>query len=46
MTRTDKLVFIGSFFILMNWGVRLCQLLLTADTVIANGSVKMLPVGF
>ena len=28
MSSTDKIIFVGSFFILMNWGVRLTNVVM------------------
>jgi len=44
MTRTHKLVFIGSFVWFLHWGQ--CLTLSLLDTVILKSPVRMLPLGF
>ena len=43
MSGTDKLIFISSFIWTLHWGS--CLVLKLSDTVIANTSVRILPLG-
>ena len=43
MSAKDKLIFISSFIWTLHWGS--CLVLKLSDTVIANTSVRILPLG-